>query len=183
MTPEDDIGRLWREQRGEDGPMSLEEIKVRAKKLGRIIRMRNLLEYGAAAVVVLVILRRMAIATDPLLMRIGGWLILAAVGFVVYYMHTRGWVPTPATDGISVAYYRAELVRQRDLLRSVWWWYLLPFVPGFLLVTIGRVAAEPERAPRAAVGAMIGLGITLGIGLLNDRAAKKIQRDIDALDR
>ena len=40
-------------------------------------------------------------------------------------------------------FHRSELVRQRDLLRSVWWWYLLPFVPGMLLIPVGSSLDDP----------------------------------------
>ena len=182
MTPEpEDFGRLWREQRGE-GPMSVDEIKARAKKLGRTIRMRNLREY-AAAVVVIVVFAWWTITRDVLLIRIGALANVVAAAFVVYYLHTRSWMPADSGDQACLAFYRSELVRQRDLLRGVWWWYLLPFVPGLLLITIGRVAAEPALAPGAAIGTMIALLVFLGIGKLNDLAAKKIQQDLDALDR
>jgi hypothetical protein len=120
--------------------------------------------------------------SDDLLIRIGDVLAAAGIAFVVYYLHTRSWIPAAAGDQACLEFYRSELVRQRDLLRGVWWWYLLPFVPGMLVITIGRVAAEPALAPGAAIGTLIALLLFLGIGKLNDLAAKKIQQDIDALD-
>jgi hypothetical protein len=80
-------------------------------------------------------------------------------------------------------FHRGQLVRQRDLLRSVWLWYLLPFVPGLLLLLIGRAAADPGGAPRVALSAMVGVLVFLGIGWLNERAARGLDREIETLDR
>ena len=76
---------------------------------------------------------------------------------------------------------RSELVRQRDLLRSVWWWYLLPFVPGMLLILVGYSLEGSELwdlLPSATVVAVT----FVGIGLLNQRVARKLQRRLDELD-
>ena len=51
-----------------------------------------------------------------------------------------------------------------------------------MFVLIGRAAEEPERPARVAVGAVICLLVFLGIGMLNERAARKLQRELDALD-
>jgi hypothetical protein len=180
--PDDDVSRLWRTQTGEETPMPLHELRARAGTLGRTVRRRNLLEY-AAGVAVFVLFGRLAADGDAhVFVRLGAGLVVAATVFILFYMHAKGWVPRAADDEASVEYYRAELRRQRDLLRAVWWWYLLPFVPGFLLITIGRVAADPERATRVAIGTLIALLVFLGIGTLNARKAAKIQQDIDALD-
>jgi len=165
--------------------MPLDEIKARARKFGRTIRRRNLIEYAAAVFVVLAFGRLAVIATTPTI-RIGAAMIVAATLFIVYYMHTRSWVPASSDDAAAsqdcTAFYRALLTRQRDVLRGVWWWYLLPFVPGLLLMVIGRVAQEPDRVGRAVLGIGLNVAVFLGIGLLNERAARKLQREIDALD-
>ena len=51
-----------------------------------------------------------------------------------------------------------------------------------MFVLIGRAAEEPERPARVAVGAVICLLVLLGIGMLNERAARALQRELDALD-
>ena len=75
---------------------------------------------------------------------------------------------------------RSELVRQRDLLRSVWWWYLLPFVPGMLLIPVGYWLEGPGWV-LLALGIFVAVAF-VGIGLLNQRVAHKLQRRIDDLD-
>ena len=84
-----------------------------------------------------------------------------------------------------LAFHRGELERQRDLLRGVWKWYLLPLVPGMILFCLGPVMARPEKASLAvAVSIAAGnLAFFVFIGELNRRAANKIQGRIDALER
>jgi hypothetical protein len=42
----------------------------------------------------------------------------------------------------SLEFHRRELVRQRDLLRSVWRWYIGPIVPGLVVFYAG---IKPQR--------------------------------------
>jgi len=78
-------------------------------------------------------------------------------------------------------FHRSEIVRQRDLLRSVWW-YLLPPAPGVLLIAVGPALERPELWA-VALGAVSVIAVTFaGIGLLNQRVARKLQRRIDDLD-
>ena len=81
----------------------------------------------------------------------------------------------------GLEFLRSELVRQRDLLRSVWWWYLAPFVPGLLLILGGVALERPGRWGWLAPGIVAAVTF-VGIGLLNQRVARKLQRRIDDLD-
>jgi hypothetical protein len=179
----DDIGRFWREQPPQEDAMTLDDIKAKARKLRNTIWWRNAREDAAAVIVVVAFGRTLLDASAHDLTRLGALLVILATVFVIAYMHVRGSVAavSAATAAPSADFYRAQLERQRDLLRSVWWWYLLPFVPGFALVLIGRVAAEPERATRAAIGTGIALVVFIGIWALNAYAARKLQQEIDAL--
>ncbi|MBP6690538.1 MAG: hypothetical protein KA153_11140, partial [Hyphomonadaceae bacterium] len=85
-------------------------------------------------------------------------------------------------------FHRAELTRQRDALRTVWSWYLAPFVPG-MLVFLAGVSFTPENpAPfPARLGVFLaGLGIMAGvyavIWWLNAIVAKRLDSEIAALD-
>jgi hypothetical protein len=82
---------------------------------------------------------------------------------------------------------------QRDLLRDVWRWYLLPFVPGLvaMLVSFGmrdglwltrEIAANPARDGLFLLlfAAVLIVLFFVVVGI-NKRFAKKLQADIDAL--
>jgi hypothetical protein len=184
MTPEHDdpVKRLWHQQeKGE--ALSAEAVRRQASKFTRGVRARNLVEYAAAAAVVAISVR-IALATSNPLIRIGEILIGAAALFVVSYMHRKGWIPgspdaeTPAT---SVAFYRAQLIRQRDLMRGVWLWYGLPFAPGIAFVLAGRVRQDAAALPFALATAIGAVIVAAALAYLNARAARRLQADIDRL--
>ena len=70
---------------------------------------------------------------------------------------------------------------RRDLLRSVGWWYLLPFAPGVIVPGIAQALARPERTTRIIASSVAMFLIAVGVYALNWRAAKRIQRRIDRL--
>jgi TRAP-type uncharacterized transport system fused permease subunit len=179
QPPDDDFIRLWQEQT--DGGTKMAEIRLKAARLESVVRRRNLLEFAAAAVVV-VAFTRIIWNSPSVLARVGAALILLATAYVVYRLHRHGStlvMPEELALTSCVDFHRAQLLRQRDLLRSVWRWYLLPFVPGLFLLLLSQAAADPGRAARAAI--ISGL-VFLGIGWLNERAARRIDGDIESLD-
>jgi hypothetical protein len=142
MSPEpspNDAKTLWRNQPSEGTVVSLDDIRERAEKFQSQVRRRNMREYLAAPVVV--------VASGVCLWIFPGWMIktgsalfVIATLFVVWQLHKRGAAEMlPAHSGMPLlAFHRETLIRQRDLLRSVGTWYLAPFVPGFVLVVLGR---------------------------------------------
>ena len=163
--------------------MSAQEIRGLAEELERNVSGRNRREYIAAAFVV-VWFSVWAWFAESAVVALGGWLVALAALWVVFHLHRRGTARRPAgeQDFMSgLEFTRSELVRQRDLLRSVWWWYLLPFVPGMLLITVGYWFEGPERGFLLALVIFNAVGF-VGIGLLNQRVARKLQRRIDDLD-
>ena len=181
----DHLQRLWQGQPEQGRAMSLDELRYRSRRLTRAVSRRNLIEYVAGAVVV-VVLGRAAWKAPFLAMRLGSGLIVAATIFVVYYLRRYGGAKAMPLDMAAtscLAFHRGELERQRDLLRSVWKWYLLPFAPGMILVYLGPVLAHPELAARAAWPAAGTVLLFVCIGALNRYGAKRIQMKIDALER
>ena len=187
MAHEDlsDLNRLWQNQPAEKAPLTLEDIRNRASRLEKRVGRRNLLEYAGALFVIVTTSVRLWHETN-LVMVIGGALLLVGTLYVVYHLHRWGSArPMPADVALMdcIDFHRAELVRQRDLLRGVWWWYLLPFVPGSALLIIGRAIERPDRRLLAlGVTATFVVTFTL-VGKLNEYGARKLQRAIDALDK
>ena len=183
LSPDEDLQALWQSQRrGEDG-ISLDEIRRRARRLERLVTWRNLAEYLAAAIVVPAF-GWIGWTGPSVMIRAGAALMITATIFVVHRLHAQGAaasLPADLAGAGSLAFYRAQLERQRDLLRSVWSWYLLPFAPGWLLLLIGRARAQPERIASVRALAVEVAVCAVGIHVLNRRAAARLQRRIDAL--
>jgi len=187
MAPENpiDVNRIWQGQPTEGTSMSLDEMRDRVRRMKKKGDWRNAREYAGAALL-LVLVAVFGAREHNVTVLIGSGLMALAAVYVVYHLHRFGTVRRMPPDiGLRdcLDFHRTELVRQRDLLRSVWWWYLLPFVPGAALIFIGRAIERPDRRVLGAVGAVVFAATFVGVGLLNAWGARKIQRAIDTLDQ
>jgi hypothetical protein len=79
-----------------------------------------------------------------------------------------------------VDFYRAELVRQRDLSQDSWG-YLLPFVPGLALALLDSVLEARTTSQLIAIVAGF-VGLFLGIAWWNAHTARKFQNEMDAFN-
>jgi hypothetical protein len=187
MAHEDqsNLNRLWQDQPAQEVSMTLDDIRKRVRKWERTVDRRNLLEYAGALFVIVSTAMNVRHETNVIVL-VGGWLLVLGTLYVVYHLHRWGSARSMPADVAlmdCLSFHRAELGRQRDLLRGVWWWYLLPFVPGSALIIIGRAIERPDRRLLAlGVAAAFVVSFTL-IGKLNARAARKLQAVIDGLDR
>jgi hypothetical protein len=174
---------LWQSQSRDANAISLDQIRQKSRRLERNVSRRNLVEY-IAAVFVLVSFSWIMWVESSGTVRTGAGLVIAAVVFVVYQLHTRGTATSfPSDLGLRSAleFHRVQITRQVDLLRSIWWWYLLPMVPGFIVLNIGMALEHPERRLRIAATGVLGVLLALGIYELNRRAAAGLQRRLDRL--
>jgi hypothetical protein len=180
-----DVQSLWQSQPATGGAMTLDELRERSRRLTRSMSRRNLREY-VAAILVIILCGYLALKVPLALMRVGFMLSLPAVILIVYHLHRHGAARAmPADMALTscVAFHRRELERQRDLLSSVWKWYLLPLMPGLILVCLAPALARPETAWRA-LGLYVGIMVFFSwIVEANRAAAKRLQARIDALER
>jgi hypothetical protein len=190
----DNAKNLWKNQQVEPIQISLAELRKRAQKLEKRIHRRNLREYVAGAIVIACFGYYIFRFPDPMI-RFGCVLVIASSLFVLYQLRKRGAaraVPAEMAFRDCLDFHRKELERQRDLLRSVWTWYILPLVPGVLVFMLGDFQWQ-MTLPNAAVHAghvkiLFGLRVAIvvvifiGVGKLNQWAARRLQRRIDALN-
>ncbi len=189
-----DLRNLWQSQGSESFSMSVEELRKAANKFTRKIFWRNSREY-AAAIIVVGAYGYYIYRFHSALLRLGSALIIAAAIWVSYWIHRKG-SPTAMTAEMDaqscIDFHRSELVRQRDLLSTIWTWYLLPFTPGLALFLLGQQLSTLAKAGshqhygdiaiRYGVVVAVFAGTFILLGKLNHWAAKKLQRKIDALD-
>ena len=192
----EDIKNLWQSQPAESPRIRPEDFLRKMDKFERRIFWRNMREY-AAGVVVIASFGYYGWKLHGLLVRLGAGLIIAGALTVMFELHRRGSVRTaPADLGLStcIDFHRKSLERQRDALRTVWTWYLLPFVPGLAVFEIGSAMnqwkAHPVGLGHLVTSLLISGGIIaavfFGVLRLNQWAAGKLQKRIDeliALDR
>ena len=190
MSERDPLQALWTRQQQEPFTMTAAQLRQRATRFQSKIRTRNRIEYAAAALVIGVFAWMVFLIPEPMV-RAGAGLIILGTLYVCWKLHTlAGASDAGGLDhAASLAdFHRAELLRQRTALASVWQWYLAPFVPG-MLVFIGAVAFTPELdAPliaRLTLFATTAAPIAAVFGLvawLNARAVKALDAEIAALD-
>ena len=172
---------LWRDQQNEETqPLTLEIIHARSfqSRVGR----RNLVEY-IACVFVIVTFGSYIVILPPPILKLASALVILGTLIVAWQLHRRGSARmAPTID--ALAFHRAEMVRQRDALRSVWLWYLGPFVPGTLLFMVGMSTLLPAaRLAYHMVLPVATVAIFAFCWWINMRAARRLQREIDDLDR
>jgi len=173
---------LWQSQEGENMTITLDEIRHRGARFERRIWWRNFREYAAGAVVIPVFVAQ--------LFTVHGWglvppvLLIAGMVYVLVQLHRHGAArPLPADAGMraSLDFHRLELERQRDALRSVWRWYLLPFVPGFAATAVASAFQRKSAGVPIAFVAFAAL-VLAGVWHMNQRAAQKLDRKIQELE-
>jgi len=185
----DPVIQFWASQPVAPVTIDPTEMAARADRLAARVRRRDAIEYAASAIVI-VGFGWIGYAFDDALFRIACGVIIFGTLVVVRNLWVRRVRSEPALLGqASHLHYRAELVRQRDSLASVWRWYLGPFMPGLLLFqfAIWRLAAQAMGSMDATIGllqtALPVLAVFVAIHLLNRKAARRLSRLIDALDR
>ena len=124
-----------------------------------------------------------------MLVRIGFGLLIAGIFYLIWHLLSKGsWRPLPEDAGLSscIEFQRRQLEQQRDLVSSVWRWYLGPLIPGMAMLLVAFYHANPGhlKHPASVVlpEAVFFAVICIAIAKLNGNAARKLQRQIDELD-
>jgi len=183
---ERELMRLWREQPAAPDTFDVDALRRKAQRLDRGVRRRNLREY-VAAILVAAATMYFAVVRDEAVTRLGCLVTLAGTAIAVWQLHRRTAVDTrdPARLAAPLAmHYRSELCRQRDALRSVWLWYVLPLLPGPELMLLGGYLGGhlPISKPSDLAIFLLMPAIGLLVLLLNLHGARQLQRRIDAFD-
>ena len=179
----DDLQALWQSQALAGPRISIEDIRDKSRHLEWHVSLRNLGEYVAAVLVVVSFGWMLWVEPSPI-SRVGAGLVVVGTIFIVHQLRRRGSaVPLPVDLAVRSAleFHCEQLAQQRDLIRGVWWWYLLPIVPGMLLVQIGQALAHPDRLSRIVVYCVVIVAGAAGVHHWNRRAAARIQQRIDRL--
>jgi hypothetical protein len=172
---------LWQQQAREEQPLPLDDIRTKAERLDAKTRRWRVVT--AALFVLLLIKGAFEVwIQEGMLERAGDLLLMAALVYTAHQYRKQRLAAPPVALGRTncVDFYRAELVRQRDLSNDSWG-FLLPFVPGMALVLLDARLETRSTSQLIALVAS-GVGLFLGISWWNAHTARRLQNDIDALD-
>ena len=185
-----DLKTLWRNQQPED-TVTLENIHDRAARFQRRISLGNAIEY-VASVFVVAIFGWYCWVLPGWMTKLGTALVIAAMPFILWQLHRRGGahrLPDASALGL-IDFHRRELERRRDALRTAWLWYILPVIPGIVLMMLGRwyqfhVPGRPIALDHLVIilGAIIALLILAVVRLVQVLGAAKLQKKIDEIDK
>lgn len=178
--PETIFQSAWQARPTEKYVLTEEDMHAQLSKLQRRIKWRNIIEY-AAGLVVLIVFTAYTIYLESVWMKVGAALSIMAAVFVLTNLHFRAGLRSSPVEFESRSFYISELERQRDALKSVWLWYVLPFAPGAILFRIGVHMDGLQSHPYAA-DAVVFL-IAVFVIWLNRRAARRLQPRIDEARR
>jgi hypothetical protein len=140
---------------------------------------RNLRESLAAVVVLAFQVPDLLEAVDPMV-RLSKFVLIAGVLFVIGYLNLVARpraLPEAERGDTIIRFHRAELVRQRNILRSVPLWYLFPFVPGLVL----GVFAERKEGESVFGLAILAVVFAL-VWWLNRYGASYLDKQIQQVD-
>ena len=184
---DDPAKQAWQASVEIAGAPPLDEVRKGAAKFYRYVKWRNAVEYVACVIVVISFGTYVFTLPHPL-QKIGSALVVLATFYVAWQLHRRASAEPPEKAGTMplLVFSRAQMVRQRDALRSIFSWYLLPFLPGMVLLLLGS-GQDPALAAKTPVWARwftlaLMAGVFAGIWWLNQVAARRLQRHIDATD-
>lgn len=185
-SPNNSVQQIWQSQPVAVTKMSLTEIRRRADKFERRVWWRNAREYVAGLIGV-ALWGSFFLKTHELPFRVAYGLFIAGIIWILIQLHRKASarsVPLEADTATSLRLYRAELERQRDVLKNVWLWYLAPLVPAFVVFTGVDAVAHPDpmKWAKLALLDVLTAVIFFATWKLNRGAAKRLQRMIDKLN-
>jgi len=179
--PDNDIRNVWQNQPAENIPMPLEEIRRKDRQFEKRINRRNLREYIGGAIGIAAYTFYI-FKFHSLMIRAGSVLVIAGVLYILIQIYKRAspdQLPADLAFTASLEFHRRELVRQRDLLRSVWRWYIGPIVPGLAVFSAGIMPHSVVAMAFCWSFFLIVFGLIVWV---NHRAAARLDRRIAELD-
>jgi hypothetical protein len=179
---------LWRDQAVEATPISLEDIKRRARWSVRIIALRNGADYFAFIACGIVLLHGAVYMFDEPIFRVASIISVVALAAGAYLMwkHASAMaLPDDAGAADYLEFQRSQLSRQLAAIRLSWLWYLGPVFVVMPVFSIAFMIAYPDKGPKAAAiylaGTIVGVILTLAINAVRARRLRRMLKDLDRL--
>jgi len=160
-------------------------LRERSGRLARKVATRKWGETIAGAVSMLLLAALGVRVTGAPLLRLTCVLLVVGEGIVIAGMWRRsapGVAPVGTSTAEFLGYYRGELARERDFLKTLVRWYLAPVAPGIFLLPIAVCAALGLPTLAVGVVATVSTALTYAVIVaLYQRSSRRIAREIQAL--
>jgi hypothetical protein len=177
--------QLWQSQALDAPRISLAFVRQQSQSLRGWAWMRNAVNYiGVAVVTPFLVWQAWFVFSVAPLLSLAIVLQIPIVVWLLFRWHKRAASQEqPAELGVldALKFHRRQLERQRDVRLDRWrrW----PAIPGMLMLLVA-MAIEIKPTPWAGLGGalvMMTLILTIAI-VVEERIARRIQKEIDALD-
>jgi hypothetical protein len=191
MTEPRDVRTLWQTQPPEGAPMSIDDVRRRARALDGKVRRQDAIMALSALINTVAFVAIMWYL--PNLRLVAAILIATVIAIVAGYVRRRPSrrqaidVLTSAAINPCVDFYRHALVRKRDMARQLWAWFMPPAILGQVALIVGFVISPPN-VPRRIILMALPFWILTDVvifvfGWRNaQREANARQRELDLLD-
>jgi hypothetical protein len=161
----------WQKTTNPDAPLSIETLPEQARQFQQMIWWRNARESAAAFLVLTFNARDVWHPASPLA---GAGHLLLVIGTlcIMGFLHLRAGsrtVPADADAQTILRFHSREIARQRDVLRAVPLWYLLPFLPGIIVIALSKWETS---GPGGLLALPLVMGFFAGVWWLNWCAAR-----------
>jgi len=166
---------------GGGSPLTPDEILRRSQELRKNARQRDLALL--TCVLFISMLGWQPILGQPIADWLAGAVTLAAAGYVTWRVYRNN---SARANAVTLDAYRAQLERQRDEHRTIWKWFVGPLLVSMLTFALRAALAQWQRQGQwALIIPFVALSLcwSFTMGKHSERAARRLQQEIDALDR
>jgi hypothetical protein len=180
---DDPAKQAWQASVEIAGAPPLEEVRKGVNRFYRFISWRNGIEYVACAIGA-ISFSVYVFTVSHLFQKVGSVMIAGGVPRGVAAPSTGLRARADAAGLMPLLEFaRRQLTRQRDALRGLFRWYVLPFLPGLTMIVVGNSSARmvaigwPEGLFLAGLIVLFG-----GVFRLNLHFASEVRDHIDEID-
>ncbi|HMN45652.1 MAG TPA: hypothetical protein PKE27_13790 [Povalibacter sp.] len=168
------------------GCMSAQELHTELSAYAHIVRRTTRIELGAGVVLAVwwIFCLKQAVLRESMGEIVGLGLCIAGTLFVSVYLYSRGRVtriPASLDFQQTLALYRSELERRRELSATFLWWYVLPLTigPGILLIALHL--QRPNAAATVPIILLVLVIIAAILALTQRPTLRKLHQRLDQL--
>lgn len=170
-------------------PNNQELIIEDTEKFKKALKMSNTVEIVAGIFVLMTFLPMAYFFRDkPISLPIGCLLSACGALFIILFILRKrvrkGEIPAKEDLLNYLRYWAGWYGNTYQLARNIFWWYLLPLIPGFVFFTFGFMQLIPDKSTFTLIVVGSTFATVFGIVFWLNRfvATKKLQTKIDSLN-